>query len=105
MALLARSASEPVTTGRILKSKAYLQDSLARKERIKVEDEANALLQKLQTGNYESIPFVPPELETMPDGSPFKRSSDKIHFYGGGQTDPRVKATVTRKTFKQFSKR
>lgn len=85
-----------VGTGRVLKSKAYLRRSLEAKERAKLDEEADALLKKLSDGTAETIPFVPPELQTIIE------TPKTIYFYGS--PEPRVKSTTIRKTYKRFGR-
>jgi hypothetical protein len=107
MALHARSASEPSTTGRIepvrtgrvLKSKAYLVDSLARKNQIKIEDAAKEQV-SLMMGSQDldlTTRFVPPPLVEVKD------KPKTVYFYGGAQ--PRIAVTYTRKVYRTFGKK
>ena len=101
MALVARSLSEPSTTGRILKSRAYLQDSLARKAEIKLQEDSKAAVRHMmETGSQDfdmAARFVPPILETV------VKKEQTVSFYGGSK--PRLSVTYKRKTYRTFAKK
>ena len=99
MALVARSLSEPSTTGRLLKSRAYLQDSLQRKAQIRLEDTAKEQV-ALMMGSQDfdmTTRFVPPIPETV------VKKEQTVSFYGGSK--PRLSVTYKRKTYRTFAKK
>ena len=99
MALVARSASEPSTTGRVLKSRTYLQDSLQRKAQIRLEDTAKEQV-ALMMGSQDfdmTARFTPPIPETV------VKKEQTVSFYGGSK--PRLSVAYKRKTYRTFAKK
>lgn len=97
--IFARSASEPASTGRVLKSRTYLQESLARKAELKREDDAREAV-RLMTGSQDfdlMSRLVPPVMEEIVE------TPKTVYFYGGSK--PRLAVTYNRKTFKTFGKK